>query len=245
MGRYLDLLRKADQGGACAQERQTANHQNLQNPDKGGFDGFVGRSEGTRADTRSAAGETPTGTAPPTRATGRLVHFSDREPLEVYFYPAADHAEVLVAYPGAVEAEPVPERTDTRTANLVERDELLALIQAVYSEDTDQERQQAFQAALADPGGALVCYRAIAAERGIRGGESVLALAPKESAAESAQKSAVWGCSMCRHRKRPGLSAGYCSVREDLPPAYTPGHPLRSLPADNGLTCTSYKTFED
>lgn len=179
------------------------------------------------------------------RASGWMMHFPGREPLEVWFAPAVDHDEVLVAYPGAVAAEPVPERTDTRTANLIEHDELLALILAIYTEDTDQERQQAFQAALADPGSALVCYRTIAAERGIGGGESVLALVPKESAAESAQISAVWGCSTCRHRKRPGLSAGYCFVREDLPPAYTPGHPLRSLPADNGLTCTSYKTFED
>ena len=34
-------------------------------------------------------------------------------------------------------------------------------------------------------------------------------------------------CRTCRHLKRPGLSAGYCGGRSDLPPAYTAGHPLR------------------
>ena len=113
MNRYLDLLKRADQGGAgggaCVQERQMTNHQNLQNPVEGGFDGFVGRSDGTRAHSHPAASETPTDTAPPVRATRWLIHFLDREPMEVWFSPAADHDEVLAAYRAAVAAEPLPE----------------------------------------------------------------------------------------------------------------------------------------
>jgi hypothetical protein len=119
MNRYLDLLKRADQGGAgggaCVQERQMTNHQNLQNPVEGGFDGFVGRSDGTRAHSHPAASETPTDTAPHVRATRWLIHFLDREPLEVWFAPAADHDEALASYPDAVAAEPLPEvRTPVR-----------------------------------------------------------------------------------------------------------------------------------
>ena len=74
--------------------------------------------------------ETPTDTAPPVRATRWLLHYADREPMEVWFAPAADHAEALAAYRDAVAAEPVPERTDTRTATVIERDELLALVES-------------------------------------------------------------------------------------------------------------------
>lgn len=37
----------------------------------------------------------------------------------------------------------------------------------IYAADTDQDKQAAVVLALADPGGALTCYRAIAAERGL------------------------------------------------------------------------------
>ena len=38
-----------------------------------------------------------------------LLHFADREPLEVYCNPDATHAEILERYPGALAAEPIPE----------------------------------------------------------------------------------------------------------------------------------------
>lgn len=250
MNRYLDLLKRADQGGAgggaCVQERQMTNHQNLQNPVEGGFDGFVGRSDGTRAHSHPAASETPTDAAPPVRAPRWLIHFLDREPLEVWFSPAADHAEALVGYPDAVAAEPVPERTDTRTATVIERDELLALVEAIYADDTDQDRQEATDAALADPEAALTCYRAIANERGIVVARAVAHQSARQSAQQSVQQSAARGCSTCRHRKRPGLSAGYCGGgRDDLPAAYGLHHPLRKLPADQGASCASYRPHED
>lgn len=44
----------------------------------------------------------------------------------------------------------------------------------------------------------------------------------------------------CRHFARPGLSAGYCAGRDDLPLAYGTHHPLRKLPTDCGRDCASY-----
>lgn len=183
MGRYLDLLKRAHHGGAdagaCVHERQTTNHQNQQNPEKVGFDGFVGRSDGTHAHTHPAAGETQTDTAPHVRATRWLLHYADREPLEVHFAPAADHDEALAAYRAAVAAEPLPEVRTT-------------------------------------PVRIEVCT-----------------------------ETAARGCSTCRHRRRPGLSAGYCGGgRDDLPGAYGLHHPLRKLPADEGAGCASYLPHE-
>jgi len=116
-----------------------------------------------------AHSETPTDTAQRGQTSGWLLHFFDREPLEVRFAPATTHAEALALTPDAVAAEPVSERI-TRTANVIEHDELLVLLQAIYADDTDEDRQEAINAALADPGGALACYRAIAIERGISAG---------------------------------------------------------------------------
>ena len=44
-------------------------------------------------------------------------------------------------------------------------------------------------------------------------------------------------CNTCQVFKRPGLSGGYCSGREDLPLAYGINHPLRKLPSDHGADC--------
>ena len=65
----------------------------------------------------------------------------------------------------------------------------------------------------------------------------------RQSAQESAQKPAA-SCRTCRHLKRPGLSNGHCSGRDDLPHAYTAEHPLRRLPNDHGASCTSYNAEE-
>ena len=123
--------------------------------------------------------ETPTDTAPPVRATRWLLHYADREPMEVWFSPAADHDEALAGYPDAVAAEPLA-------------------------------------------------------------GVSVSAVSVSVSTETAAR-----GCSTCRHRRRPGLSAGYCGGgRDDLPGAYGLHHPLRKLPADEGAGCASYLPHE-
>ena len=121
----------------------------------------------------------PTDTAPPVRATRWLIHFLDREPMEVWFSPAADHDEVLAAYRDAVAAEPLAEVRTTPVR------------------------------------------------------------------IEVRTETAARGCSTCRHRRRPGLSAGYCGGgRDDLPGAYGLHHPLRKLPADEGESCASYLPHE-
>ena len=166
-----------------------------------------------------------------------MIHFADRDPLELYVSPALSHAEVLAAHPDAVAAEPVPERVSTRAATAREHAELLALISAIYAADADQDRAEAIDAALADPEGALQCYRAIAAERGIT---VVLPVITRPTSITVAT-----GCKSCRHRKRPGRSdPGYCSWRDDLPPAYGLHHPLHRLPDDQGASCASYQTIE-
>lgn len=168
-------------------------------------------------------------------ATHWLLHFVDSDPMEVWFAPAVTHAEVLAQYSGAVAAEPVTERTGIRPATPHERDELLALIAAIFAEDTDDDRQEAIDAALRDPDGALTCYRAIAAERGI----TVVALPTVTTAASTPTTTC---CKTCLHRKRPGRTdPGYCAGwRDDLPLAYGGNHPLRRLPDDLGEICTSY-----
>ncbi|MBL8445437.1 MAG: hypothetical protein JNK52_15445 [Zoogloeaceae bacterium] len=197
----------------------------------------------------------PPATNPETvAARAWLLQFLDRAPIEVWTGPPATHGEVLALYPGAVAAEPVPEHV-TRTPTDGERDELLALIAAVYAADTDQDRQEAIGLALADPEGALACYRAIAAERAI-----VVSASPV-SATVSAQnvaaergivvtraevtrsvttKTHVQACKTCRHLARPGRADGYCAERTDLPHAYGADHPLRRLPADGGANCPKW-----
>ncbi|CAM3909612.1 TubC N-terminal docking domain-containing protein [Bordetella tumbae] len=44
-------------------------------------------------------------------------------------------------------------------------------------------------------------------------------------------------CQRCIHLRRPGAAYGYCSIRDDLPPAYGDTHPLRICPADGGASC--------
>lgn len=99
---------------------------------------------------------------------GWLLHFTDREPLEVYCNPDATHAEILERYPDALAAEPLPERT-RREPTDAEAKELRALVQAVGNLEgwTTAEIEEATAAALADPDGALTCYRDIAADLGV------------------------------------------------------------------------------
>jgi hypothetical protein len=113
-----------------------------------------------------------------------------------------------------------------------ERAELLALVRAVYATDSDQDRQEAMDCAVADPDGALLCYRAICQERGL-----VVALPALEAAP------APPACRRCRHRATPGRAdPGYCAVRTDQPPAYGTNHPLHRLPDDGGTGCPMFES---
>jgi hypothetical protein len=148
-----------------------------------------------------------------------LVHFENREPLEVYFNPDASFDKVMANYPDALAAEPLPERT-RRTPTEDEAAELRALVASVgaaYS-FTPGEQAEALALALNDVDAALMSYRAMAAEKGIT------PVVPTS-------------CTTCKHQRRPGGVAHYCSARPDLPPAYGDGHPLRLLPDDGGVGC--------
>ena len=202
--------------------------------------------------------ETPTDTAPPVRATRWLLHYADREPMEVWFSPAADHDEALAGYPDAVAAEPVPERTDTRTANVIERDEndqrkeptnseRVALALAITAHEKENAKHRQGQRTDLEPPGNISGMsgevRDILAQKVIeRGITVVLPVITKPTSITVAT-----GCKSCRHRKRPGRSdPGYCGGgRDDLLAAYGLHHPLRKLPADEGASCASYRPHED
>ena len=158
-----------------------------------------------------------------------LFHFADRDDLPVTFAPAVDHAAALAYYPDAVAAEPIPDRPQ-RKPTKAEAEEIAALVQAIYANDTDDDQAEALAAALADPEGALLCYRTIAKDRGIAIAAPVL--------------SAARACRDCDHFARPGKSAGYCGGRDDLPLAYGAHHPLRRLPADGGASCKQWRAAQ-
>lgn len=100
-----------------------------------------------------------------------LFHFADRDDLPVTFAPAVDHAKALSYYPDAVAAEPLAERAQ-RVATEAETKEITALIGVVFANETEVDRSEALAVPLADPEGALRCYRAIAEGRGIAIGET-------------------------------------------------------------------------
>lgn len=64
-----------------------------------------------RIATVAVANPTNEKTADTVSSWGWLLHFADREPLEVYCHPDAAHAGILERYPDALAAEPIPERS--------------------------------------------------------------------------------------------------------------------------------------
>ena len=118
-----------------------------------------------RIATVAVANPTDSKTADAVTSWGWLLHFADREPLEIYCSPQAGHAAILERYPDALAAEPLPERT-RREPNDAEAKELRALVQAVAEREgwAAAEVEEATALALADPDGALTCYRDIAAD---------------------------------------------------------------------------------
>ena len=102
-----------------------------------------------------------------------LIHFTHREPVTVTFSPEVNHAGALACYPDAVAAEPIQHPPMGGASELspnkgkIDKAQLRALIEAVYRDDTESDRNEALNAALADPDNALVCYTAIASEHGL------------------------------------------------------------------------------
>ena len=72
---------------------------------------------------RKTASPAKVGAGDAAPASRWLIHYPDREPLEVACYPDATHAEILERHPDAVAAEPFPDdrRTCDQCANLLAR----------------------------------------------------------------------------------------------------------------------------
>ena len=70
-----------------------------------------------------------------------------------------------------------------------------------------------------------------------------LAMYPQAIAAVPLNIAEGMSCQTCLHRLRPGgyPSPFLCCGRDDLPPAYGEGHPLRQLPEDGGSDCGQWK----
>jgi hypothetical protein len=54
----------------------------------------------------------------------------------------------------------------------------------------------------------------------------------------------VPSCTTCIHRRGRHDTHWGCLARDDLPPLYGEGHPLRELPEDGGATCLAYRTAQ-
>lgn len=127
---------------------------------------------GTVARIATVAIATPTEAKTANAATswGWSLHFADRDPLEAYCNPDATHAEILERYPESLATEPitVPECT-RRPPTEAEAEELRALVQAIGGAEkwTADEIEWATAGVMADPDGALACYRALVVVHGI------------------------------------------------------------------------------
>lgn len=136
---------------------------------------------------------TPQGgeTASDVQAQRWVIHFADRDPLEVTFAPAVTHAEALASYRCGVAAEPIPESPGV----MIPPDLTEAFDQCAAADRYGDRDRTSLSATFAvDP----VATRALATEMRGRTGQ----------------------CRRCEHFSRPGLSDGYCTGRDDLPLAY-------------------------
>lgn len=142
------------------------------------------------------------------RATCWLLHFPDLEPVAVAFAPERNHAEVLAAYPDALAAEPMPEPSAVPLPG-----DLRALADACAKAGLyDDADIAALRSAFAlDPGG----VRWLIEDMHRR----------------------IQSCRRCAHFRRPGLSGGYCTGRDDLPIVYGFMH---ALPDDDGRACGQF-----
>ncbi len=137
-----------------------------------------------------------------------LLHFPDLDPVAVAFAPAVDHARALASYPAALAAEPMPDPSAVPVPA-----DLVALFDACAKAGLYDDADRA----------ALPAMLALDAE-GTRG-------------LIEAMHSRIGRCRRCRHFRRPGLSDGYCTGRDDLPHAYGFMH---RLPDDAGARCGAF-----
>ena len=92
-------------------------------------------------------------------ASGTLKANGNQEYVDKWLPLIRDHKPALVAL--------LSSTPQTRTADESEAQELRHLVALIYRHDSEADRQEALYYALTDPCDALICYRAIALERGI------------------------------------------------------------------------------
>ncbi len=228
MGRYLDALRRSEKGQpthrqnlqnpvAKSEDAQATHRQNPQYPGGEGFVGFVGATgvafqelESPGAPGGSTASAMAMAAPAAAVACPRwLIHRADREPIEVTFSPPVDQASAMSSYPGAVAAQQLP----PPAPRAIPPD-----IAAAFNR----------------------CLRA-----GVYGGDDSVVLPAMVAADVDATRelvvdmaSRIDRCRQCANYCRPGLSGGYCTGRDDLPPVY--GH-LYLLPDDLGAGCDDFQ----
>lgn len=156
MGRYLDALKKSENGGEPTLI-------NLKNPPSPSILGFLGSPPPT-FEINHAANDP----LPGTRHFRWLIHFPDRDPVEHTFLPELTHAEVLEWHQDATAAEPIPERIRIKATPEQEAElrALVASVSAAYG-FTHAEQQEALDLALWDVDAALQSYRVMANEQNI------------------------------------------------------------------------------
>lgn len=147
-----------------------------------------------------------------------LLHFEDRDPVEVTFDPRVDHAGALGVYPLAIAAEPLPDAAPVREVPM--DIELLAheLLKARRLIDDDLEALPVMVAR---------------DERATR------------ELVEAMHVQAFGRCRRCVHRRSPGLADSFfCTsdARADLEIHYGL---LRKLPEDLGRSCAVFEARQN
>lgn len=137
-----------------------------------------------------------------------LLHFPDLDPVAVAFSRGVDHAGALASYPAAIAAEPMPEPPAVPMPA-----DLAALFDACAKAGLYDNADRA----------ALPAMLALDAEA--------------THGLIEAMHSRIGRCPRCRHFRRPGLSDGYCTGRDDLAHVYGFMH---ALPADGGARCSAF-----
>lgn len=143
-----------------------------------------------------------------------LIHYPDREPLEVATCPPATRAEIPEQYPDAFAADLFTPSLQPPASSLTGNEERAVLRWLDLIGETDS-------ATIAEV--LTACRCDIEARRYFL-----------ERAEWPPSNKTTSDCGSCRFRRSPGGMVRYCaSGRSDLPPAYGAGHPLRRLPDDH------------
>lgn len=160
-------------------------------------------------------------------------HVTDREPLELALSPGASQADVLDAAPVALAAEPIESRRRQPDTMLT----------------GDQEGAlRAWLAQIGEDEASVIVALLTICKHDDDARAYFLGSTPKRDAGtrcgELVHDVMARSCARCFHRRRPGLSVGYCgSGRADLLPAYGENHPLRKLPSDRGRDWSHWQTM--